>query len=80
MTNLFADGPNPYAYLHHRPLMACDAYGLYEEGYAYRDLEMSGFGIAIFKKEVALWRRCFPCLTKKLFKIITFQIGVQSIC
>ncbi len=28
----FADGPNLYAYLHHNPLMAYDAYGLFKEG------------------------------------------------
>ncbi|WP_068469970.1 RHS repeat-associated core domain-containing protein, partial [Candidatus Protochlamydia phocaeensis] len=29
----FADGPNLYAYLHHNPLSAFDAYGLFEEDY-----------------------------------------------
>ncbi|WP_195155566.1 RHS repeat-associated core domain-containing protein, partial [Candidatus Protochlamydia phocaeensis] len=29
----FADGPNRYAYLHHNPLSAFDAYGLFEEDY-----------------------------------------------
>ncbi len=30
---LFIDGPNPYAYLRHRPLMAYDRYGLVGEAY-----------------------------------------------
>ncbi len=30
---LFMDGPNPYAYLRHRPLMAYDRYGLVGEAY-----------------------------------------------
>ena len=29
----FVDGPNLYAYLHHNPLMAFDAYGLESEAY-----------------------------------------------